>query len=134
LIYFKSGIAKANSDVWYNGIATYYIFSIERFQGTSLNTIIAKNSFFVTVSTYFTLFLELFYPVLVWFRRSRLILVIMAASLHLGIYVFMMLHDFELLFIVCQGLWFTNSEFSKLKSIMAFKYRRMSTWINMRFY
>lgn len=45
LAYFVSGIFKVHADVWFNGVATYYIFNMERFMGTSLNAWLTQSGF-----------------------------------------------------------------------------------------
>lgn len=113
-VYFISGWHKIHSDVWYNGVATYYILSLERFKGTLWNDIIVKNGVFVTISTYFTMLIEIYYPVLVWFSKTKKIAVICAVLMHLGIFVFMMLYGFQLIFIVVQGFFFSNLQWVHL--------------------
>ena len=111
IIYFISAIHKIHSDVWFNGVATYYTMNIERFNGTPYNLSLSKNSIFVTLSTYSTWFLELSYPFLVWFKASRKYIITLMIILHLSIAIFMMLYDFQILFIVVQGFFFVNEEF-----------------------
>lgn len=114
LVYFISAIHKIHADVWFNGIATYYVLASERFQGTQWNIPLVKNGFFVTLTTYGTLFIELFFPFLVWNKRFKFIMILMAISLHLGIGVFMMLYDFQILFIVILGFFITNEEWKSI--------------------
>ena len=78
LVYFLSGVHKINADVWFNGVATYYTLSLERFRGTSFNLYIAKNAFIVLISTYMTILIEISYPFLIWFKETRKILVTLA--------------------------------------------------------
>ncbi len=109
LIYFVSAIHKIHTDVWFNGVATYYTFSSERFGGTNaINQMMAKNGVLVTLTTYGTILIELFYPVLVWFKETKLLFIYAAIALHFGIAVIMMLYDFQLLFIVVQGMFISN--------------------------
>lgn len=108
LIYFISAIHKIHADVWFNGVATYYTFNIERFNGTSMNTSLSKNIFFVTISTYGTWIIELLYPILIWFKQTKVFMIILAILLHIGIAIFMMLYDFQLIFILVQGFFITN--------------------------
>jgi len=42
IVYLVSVLHKVHADVWFNGIATYYIFSSERFRGTSWNLSLIK--------------------------------------------------------------------------------------------
>lgn len=109
LIYFISALHKANATVWFHGVATYYTFQLERFSGTNLNSLLAQNSFFVVVSTYFTLLVEMYYPILVWFKKTKTIIVLCMISIHVGISIFMMLYDFQVIFILAQGFFFKNS-------------------------
>lgn len=110
LAYFISAIHKIHADVWFNGIATYYTLSLERFRGTSWNLILAKNGYFVTISTYGTILIELSYPILVWFNKTRNIAIISAILLHLSIYLLMMIYDFQLVFIFVQGFFISNHQ------------------------
>ncbi|MEM0542916.1 hypothetical protein WFZ85_09815 [Flavobacterium sp. j3] len=120
LAYFISAIHKIHADLWFNGIATYYTMSLERFRGTNYNLSLAKNAIFVTLSTYATILIELFYPALVWFKNTKKLIIILAVILHISIYVFMMIYDFQLVFIFVQGFFIANNDwisfYEKLKS------------------
>mgnify|MGYP001553476825 CR=1 FL=1 len=110
LAYFISGFSKANSEVWYKGTATYYILLNERFCGTSLNPLVVQNAYFVTISTYTTLLWEISFPLLIFNKRLRLPLMAIGIMMHLGIYVFMMINEFQFVFMMLYGLFFTNTE------------------------
>lgn len=110
LAYFLSAWHKIHADVWFNGIATYYTLSLERFRGTKLNPYLAKNEYFVTFSTYFTMLVEIYFPVLIWFKKTKKIISLCAISLHIAIYFFMMIYDFQLIFIMSQGFFFSNKQ------------------------
>lgn len=109
LIYFTSAIHKIHSDLWFGGVATYYTLSIERFNGTPLNAVLAKNALFVTLSTYLTWFVELLYPILIWNKNLKRVMIFAAILLHLTIAITMMLYDFQLIFIVVQGFFISNA-------------------------
>jgi len=118
LIYFISGIEKLHSKEWFNGVALYYILNLERFSGTPFNSALANNGWFVNIGTYLVMFFELYFPVLIWNKRLRIPLAVFGIMMHLGILVFMMLYDFQVIFIVIYGLFFTNKEwFSFLNKI-----------------
>jgi hypothetical protein len=112
-IYFVSAMHKTHADVWFNGIATYYTLSLERFSGTPLNETLAKSGLFVTLSTYFTLLIELFFPVLVWFKQTRWLLLIAGIMLHTSILILMMLYGFQTIFIMTYGFFITNREWKQ---------------------
>lgn len=109
LIYFLSALHKTNATVWFHGVATYYTFQLERFSGTDFNSVLAKNNLFVVISTYFTLLLELYYPALVWFKKTRTVVILGMISIHVGIAIFMMLYDFQFIFILVQGFFYRDN-------------------------
>ncbi|GAA5041468.1 hypothetical protein GCM10011506_43180 [Marivirga lumbricoides] len=121
LAYFVSGIFKLHSDVWFNGVASYYTLSLERFQGTPFNNQLAQNGYFVTITTYGTLFLELYFPVLIWIKKIRYPLLIAGILLHLSIFSLMMIYDFQFVFIMVYCLFLSNKEwetlFAKVKTV-----------------
>ncbi|MBK6267413.1 HTTM domain-containing protein [Marivirga sp. S37H4] len=114
LAYFVSGIFKLHSDVWFNGVASYYTLSLERFQGTPFNEQLAQNGYFITISTYGTLFLELYFPVLIWIKKIRYPLMVAGILLHLSIFSLMMIYDFQFVFIMAYCLFLTNKEWEVL--------------------
>lgn len=111
LIYFMSAIHKIHSDVWFNGVATYYILNLDRFC-SPINYLFCKNAFFIAFSTYSTILFEIFFPVLVWFKKTKNYVLISGILMHLGIYFFMMIYDFEILFIMIYGFFITSSQWS----------------------
>jgi len=113
-VYFFSAIHKVHSELWFNGIATYYTLSLERFRGTPINLELAKNYLFVNLSTYGTILIELFYPCLIWFKRTKYIMIFLAIVLHSSIYIFMMIYDFQMVFIFVQGFFISNSTYRKI--------------------
>ena len=115
LIYMVTGLHKTHAQVWFNGVATYYTMSLERFSGTSFNPAMAKNGYLVTLSTYFTILWEVYTPVLIWIKKLRPYIMLSGICLHLGIYVFMMIHDFQFLFIMVYGFFFTDDEWRHFK-------------------
>lgn len=124
LAYFISGISKAHADVWYNGIATYYILSLDRFKGTPLNDLLVRNGWFVLISSYFTILFELYFPALIWVKKLRVPLMIMGVGLHLGIYAFMMIYGFQFIFLLTYGLFFTNEEMLKFRDSMISRFTK----------
>lgn len=113
LVYFVSAFHKIHADEWFNGVATYYIWNIDRFK-SPFNDWFSRNSFIIAATTYVTLWFEVFFPVLVWFKQTRALLLIVGIALHLGIYFTMMIYDFEILFIALYGFWVSNSFWEKI--------------------
>jgi hypothetical protein len=116
LVYFTTGLHKAHADVWFNGVATYYTLSLERFAGTEYNALFVKNGYFVTLTTYFTLLWELSFAFVAWYKKLRPYVLLCGVMLHLGIYIFMMIHDFQILYIMTYGFFFTDNEIRSFTS------------------
>lgn len=127
LIYLWSAWHKIHADVWFNGVATYYTFSLERFKGTPWNDWLARNGYFVTFTTYFTLLFETYFPALVWFKKTRVPVVICGIALHLGIYVFMMIYGFEVIFIMTYGFFFRDAEWMPLLQKVTARFQRRNS-------
>lgn len=115
LAYFISGVHKMSADVWFNGVATYYVWQLERFNAP-INYLFYKNSFVIAFSTYFTILFEILFPFLIWFKKARGVLLVSGILLHIGIYFTMMIYDFEVLFIAVYGFWISNTTWGKLFS------------------
>ncbi|MGQ0828790.1 MAG: hypothetical protein ACT4ON_10385 [Bacteroidota bacterium] len=113
LAYFVSGFHKIHADVWYNGVATYYIWNLERYNAP-INYLFSKNAIIIGFSTYFTILFEIFFPVLVWVKKMRLLLIVSGIFLHMGIYFSMMIYDFQILFIMIYGFYFSNDEIREM--------------------
>jgi len=130
LVYFVSFIHKIHSDMWYNGVANYYILNLERYN-SPFNFLFSKNAFFIPFTTYFTLGFELLFPILIWNKKFRNLLLIAGIALHTGIYFFMMIYDFQILFIMIYGFFLTNQEWdniiSKIKHVLKWKRQVLNT-------
>ncbi len=133
LVYFVSALHKVHADVWFNGVANYYILHLDRFS-SPFNHYFNNNGYIITISTYFTILFEMYFPVLVWFKYWRNYFIGAGILLHLGIYFFMMIYDFEILFMMIYGFFYTNKEWAtffiylqnKKTTILNFKYSRQT--------
>lgn len=125
LIYFISAIHKIHSNVWFNGIATYYTLSLDRFSGTELNSYLVKNGLFVTFTTYATIIWELLFPFLVFNSYFKKTILISGVILHSSIYIFMMIHDFQILYISIYGLFLSDNDYLKFKNFIINKYEKV---------
>lgn len=112
VVYAVSAFGKMHADVWYHGVANYYIMMLARFCGTKYNYFLVNSAAFVVSTTYLTLFWELTFPVFIWHRYLRWVSIGCGVMMHLGIYVFMMIHDFELLFLMTYGFMLNDAEWS----------------------
>jgi hypothetical protein len=114
IIYFSSAIGKITSKLWINGLATYYIFNIERFKLFNLPHWLILNSYFITFTTYINIVWELSFSYLAWFKKTKTLVIITALLFHLFVFNYMMLYEFQLLFIMVLGFFYTDRELIKI--------------------
>ena len=110
IAYYFSFYHKVCNLYWTNGSAMYYVFNTKEFIATNYNQILAQQNWFVYFTTYFTLVVELCFPFLIWFNKTRKPIMVAGLLLHLGIYFFMMLYNLQIIFLLIYGLFFTNEE------------------------
>lgn len=113
LFYLFSFLSKIDDTVWINGTATYYTLRIDAYLMNDVNLALTKSAFFVYCSTYFTLLVELLFPFLVWFKRTKFIILAAGALLHIGIYLLMRIEDFSWVMIGSYFVFITDNEYKK---------------------
>lgn len=70
-IYFFAGLHKLQGEVWVDGTALYYILNSNDFSPTILNQFITKSLVVVKFLTWFTIFFQLTFPILIWIPKLR---------------------------------------------------------------
>lgn len=113
IVYFFNGIAKSFGDSWWTGEAIWRATMLLDTRSFNLGFLSNYTSFF-RYSSWIVLSFELFFPVLICFRKTRLITVFTIIGMHIFIGVFMHLYFFAAIMIVLNvsAFW---SDFSKLK-------------------
>lgn len=91
--YFVAGFGKSFGYMWWNGEAIWQAMMLPEYRQFDLS-IMADYPIIAIFAAYFTLFIETFYPIFIWFNKIRLWWVGAIISLHLGIAVFQGLHLF----------------------------------------
>ena len=91
LVYFASGLAKIGAAAWQNGSAVYYALNSS---GSDLFPGIMKQKLLLTLMTYGTLWIELSFAFLVFWKRTRWIALASAVLLHVGIDILMAIRFF----------------------------------------
>ena len=119
-VYLFTGLAKHEGELWRNGTAVYYTMRVKDFMATRWNIPLTENHYFVVLSTYFTMFLEMAFPFLIWFRKTKYYIMIGGIILHVGIWVFMRIDNFSWVMLATYFIFITNSEylyaFEKIKN------------------
>lgn len=108
--YFSAGVTKLIEPVWWQGEATYYAMSMERYIGTSFNKNLIQQKWIDYATNYGTLVFELLFPVLIWIRKFRKPLLYAGVLFHACIYIFLMIYGFEIVFVLTYGLFLPNRQ------------------------
>ncbi len=95
LIYAAAGLAKLRAPQWWDGTALEMILLIADFRRFDLTALIAYPGL-LALATHGALALEVGYPVLVWVRPLRPLLIAGAVAMHLGIDLTLGLTEFGL--------------------------------------
>ncbi|CAN5907956.1 hypothetical protein BH23PLA1_BH23PLA1_38920 [soil metagenome] len=99
LIYGMSGLAKLQGPAWIEGQAFGMLLGYSEFRPIDL-TWMAIYPFLLMLLTHAALFLELLYPVLVWPRLLRPLVIALTMGMHVGIALTMGLYEFAAAMIV----------------------------------
>ena len=100
LIYLSSALWKLLYPTWRDGSAVYWALNVNTFHRFPWPLPVAAEPF-VVVLTWTTLLFELLFPVLVWFRATRIATLVLGIGLHLGLLIMLELGPFSLVMIAC---------------------------------
>ncbi|MBX2896668.1 MAG: HTTM domain-containing protein [Cyclobacteriaceae bacterium] len=110
-VYFFTAIAKSGGVLWQNGTAVYYTMRVKEFNATSLNVPLTQNVYFVVFTTYTTQLIEIAFAFLVWFKKTKFIILTITALLHVGIFIFMRIDNFSWVMITTYAVFINDDEF-----------------------
>ncbi len=110
-VYFFTAAAKFQGELWLNGTAVYYTMRVHEFRATPWNIPLTANHYFVVAATYGTLIFEVSFAFLVWFRKTKWLVLAAGVTLHVGIWVFMRIDNFSWVMIGAYPVFITNEEY-----------------------
>jgi hypothetical protein len=127
-VYFFSGFGKILGTNWFDGNAMWYVINTFSPKSISIYQSLFGNSpiFFISIGL-ITVFFELFYPFLVFYKKTRTITLTSIIFIHIGIIVFMKFYTFGLIMIILNLIAWDN--YINFKIIQTFsnkinKYRK----------
>ena len=130
-VYFFTGYAKAQGELWNNGTAIYYTMRVQDFMALDINLKLTENLYFVVTGTYLTLFWELSFAFLVWFSRTKYYILLLGVFIHLGIFIFMRIDNFSWVMISTYLVFISNREYVKFFIfIKSFKHKLTKNYIS----
>jgi Vitamin K-dependent gamma-carboxylase len=111
-IYGASGLSKLMGTEWWDGTAIQMIMLTPEFRRFDLVWLAAYPGL-LSMATHAGLFLEICYPVLIWVRKLRPLVIVSVVLLHLGIDLMLGLTEFGLTMIVA-NLSFVSGEWLRI--------------------
>lgn len=124
-IYAWSAFYKFCGPDWRDGTAVYYTVRLEDYIMISpLSHFIAAHLAIATGLTYAALAVQALFPILVWFRRTKLIIILPAIVMHLGIALVLGLWSFSLTMILLELAVLGDAVFTDGR----YKIRALSFW------
>ena len=108
IVYLFGGISKLKGTMWWDGSAVWYAIANYEYQTFDM-TWLGHWPWLIAILTHITVFWETFYPVLVWPRLTRPIMLALAVAVHGGIAVCLGMPTFGLAMIIA-NLAFVSPE------------------------
>lgn len=129
LVYLFAGLWKIKGGLWVEGTALYYLLNVNDFKVTKLSEIIVSSPFLYKGMTYFTVFFEMGFPFLIWFRKWRLFLIFLGVFFHIGIFILMRIDNFSLVMILIYLSFFYDNEYLFVKKYFLNKLNVLTSYL-----
>ncbi|WP_277211399.1 HTTM domain-containing protein [Isoptericola croceus] len=117
LIYVASGLYKAQGLRWQDGTAIYYPLQLSHYRPWPwLADLLVQNTLMVAAVTYFSVFIQLFFPLMLLRRWTRIIAILGVFAMHTGIAIAMGLPFFSLFIMAGDCLFVRDTTFAAIQS------------------
>lgn len=121
-LYCTSGLSKVQGEMWQEGVGLYYPLRIGQYASwPQLNEIVYSSGFVVTIASYATVFVQVFFPLLLMRRGTRVVALATIFLMHVGIAITMALPWFSLAMLAADAVFIRSST-----------YRAIGRWIRGR--
>lgn len=119
ILYGTSGLSKVRGSMWQEGVGLYYPLQIGQYAAwPGLNEIVYTSGALVTIASYATVFVQVFFPLLLLRRGTRVVALVTVFLMHAGIAVMMALPWFSLAMLAADAIFIRNST-----------YRAVAAWL-----
>ncbi len=110
ILYFFSFLFKLNGDEWINGSALFLVIQNDGYTLPHLKQFFTQNHIFLKTLNYLTLIYQGVFPVLIWFKKFRNVLLVVGVVFHAGILMFTGLYDFALFVMATYSIFYQSKE------------------------
>lgn len=114
MVYVASAFWKLQSDVWKDGTAVYYPLQTDAYSPWHdwLQPIYSQGAV-ITTATFLAIVVQLFFPVLLIYRPTRFVALILITGMHLGIGIFMGILYFSLVMIAVDMILVSDASWTR---------------------
>ncbi len=128
IVYLFAGLFKLHGSYWLNGEALYYVLSLREFSHPVLQSWLLDQTVLLKMGTWIGLGYQLLFPLLVWFRKTKMPLLMIGILFHLVVAFGFGLPDFGLFMIVSYTMFVSNSTSARFSARFRniFQARRLS--------
>jgi hypothetical protein len=107
-LYVVASYYKMQGETWLNGTAFYYVLYNDMYSHPLFTNLFIDNTFVIKTISWFTLLFQLFFPILVWLKKIKNVMLFAGIFLHLMIAWVNGIVDFGIIMILMYTLF--NSE------------------------
>jgi hypothetical protein len=119
MVYVGSALWKAQSGEWRGGTAVYYPLQTEAYSPwNDILQPIYANTLFIGGATYTALLVQLFFPVLLIYRPTRLVALVIITGMHLGIGFLMGIMYFSLAMIAVDMMLVSDKSWVRASDVV----------------
>lgn len=112
-VYLFAGLYKIHGTHWLNGEALYYVLNIREFSHPALQKMLLNFPLLLKIGTWIGLGYQLLFPVLVWFRFTKIPLLLVGIAFHLFVAFGMGLPDFGIFMVLSYSMFVNNKAASR---------------------
>lgn len=115
VVYVMSALWKVQSEEWMNGTAVYYPLQVDAYSPWSDSIgLLTDQGWIVAAATYGAIVIQLFIPVLVIYRPTRVLALVAILGMHLGIGLLMGILFFSLVMIAADALLISDKSWAAI--------------------
>lgn len=112
IIYVASALYKVQGEAWQEGTAVYYPMQVSQYRPWPwLNDLLSANPLGVLVVSYFSVFIQLFFPLMLLRRGTRVVALLGVLGMHAGIGLIMGLPFFSLFIMAGDQIFIRDSTY-----------------------
>ena len=106
ILYAAASYFKFTGGSWLNGTAFYYVLFNDTYSHPWFKELLISNSFFIHFISWFALSFQLLFPVLIWFKKTKIYMIVLGVFFHLMIILIMGITDFGIIMIIMYLLFY----------------------------